>query len=82
MRLLQTQRIEMLVDIAGLEARQSAVEKISQSNNDQSDSVIPLLVKMTASACDNLERYQQLYKHGSIPITQMETQKQKLLTVT
>ena len=69
----------MMIDLAGLDARRDAIESLNKTTTNPSDAVVPLLEKMVTSAADNLARFEMLHKNGSVPYTQIELEKQKLL---
>lgn len=81
MSTLQTQRIQLMIDLRGLKARQQAVEDLVRQMNarEENQMLIEMLERSVANAESSLEQLQRLHKAGSIPSSQLYPAEQAVL---
>lgn len=65
---LQTQRVELMIDLAGLEARRDALQNFAEAkiNSDENKESLQLLQELLASSEIELHHFEQLAKQGSV----------------
>lgn len=81
MRLLQMQRVELAIDLAGLDAKKEALTTAAKSGNGGSakSNTIPLLEKYVANQKLITDQVESLYKKGSASVVQVQQAKQLLI---
>ncbi len=81
MRLLQTQRVQLAIDLAGLDAKKEALTIAAKSENGGSakSNTIPLLEKYVANQKLITDQVESLYQKGSASVVQVQQAKQLLI---
>lgn len=70
---LQTQRVELMIDLAGLEARRDELQKIAEAkiNSDENKESLQLLQELLALSEKKLHQVEQLVQKGSAPSSEV-----------
>lgn len=78
---LQSQRVELLVDVAGMEAREKAISEIRNKMEAEGTGIISQLEQLVEIQKSNLQAVSQRYKRNAVSVSEMNVAKSKLLEV-
>lgn len=67
MRKLQTQRVDLIIELAGLKARRTAMIEFQQSTENPADKTIELLEQLLAQNLKKQARCEEMFSQGLIP---------------
>lgn len=67
MRKLQTQRVDLIIELAGLKARRTAMIEFPQSTENPADKTIELLEQLLAQNLKKQARCEEMFSQGLIP---------------
>lgn len=82
-RMLQTQRVQLMIELAGLDARQQKMIELRdatrQRQSDQHDEVTSLLQQMVDQLSEKQKRLNKMYEQGSMSIAEVKAGELMLL---
>ena len=82
LRNLQGQRIELMIDLAGIDARRDALTETQENeiNATSASSAVSLLTRLVELSKDKLDQAKQLHANGSISSMEINTIEKEYLT--